>query len=476
MTVGGAERRARTWDNWRCAALVGGIVFTAALFGIMTRQVGLLAATWPANALLLGLFLRNPHLATRAGWMGAIVGFIAADMVTGSGILITLWLSSCNLAGVATGFILARRLRIDDQHLRRPLSVLYLFAVCACASIAASLVGFGATPLLFNRDLLTGFGFWFASELVNYVVVLPAVLTAPRPVMSALRTLRDSLRLRRVGFARYGPILALMASVAAGEIIGGPGAIAFPMPALLWCALSYSLFSTALLTLLLSMWTMIAISTGVLAVPLSDDLMHSIISVRLGITLLALGPMTVASVNAARNELLRSLHRAVSYDSLTGTLARNAFFVRAEALLGALMRERLPVAALMIDVDSFKQVNDGHGHLAGDKVLVAVASAVGGSLRENDLFGRMGGEEFAIILPRVPRADATAIAERLRVAVENTMVTLENDEVLKVSVSVGLAYQDQVPDVSLERLLSTADRALYRAKLAGRNQVMSGDR
>lgn len=467
-----ADKAPRNAQAWRSFAIVAGVVFAASIFGIMTRHAGLLAAAWPANALLLGLLLRSPHLASRTGWLAAILGFIAADLITGSTIQLAVWLSACNLVGVATGFVLYRRIRIDDQQLHRPLSVLLLFAVCTCASIAAAGLGFGLTPVLFNRDLMTGLGFWFASELVNYIVVLPAVLTAPRP-SEMRRSLFGGSPTRASRIARFGPILALTASILASDLIGGPGAIAFPMPALLWCALSYSVFSTALLTMLVSIWTMIAISTGALAVPLSDDLLHSIISIRLGITLMALGPMTVASVNAARNELVRNLHRAVSYDSLTAALTRNTFLKRARALLDTLARDRRSATVLMIDIDAFKQVNDSHGHLVGDKVLATIAAAARQALRENDLFGRMGGEEFAALLPHVSKADADALAERLRTAVEATAVTLETGGVLNVSISVGLAHYDPIPDVSLEQLLSMADTALYRAKLAGRNRVMN---
>lgn len=473
VTADWPDQGARPAGMLQGAAIVASVVFAAALFGIMTRHMGLLAATWPANALLLALLLRKPTLATGSGWLAAYAGFVAADLVTGSDLPMALWLSLSNLAGVAAGFALFRRLRVDDQRLRRPLSILYLLAISAGAAVAAALVGFGSTPTLLDRGLATGFGYWFASELVNYIVVLPAALTVKRPTWSALR---DALRRLHPGafpFGRWGPLIALIASVIVGDLVGGPGAIAFPMPALLWCALSYSLFSTALLTLLVSMWMMIAIPTGALAVPLSTDLLNSTISVRLGITLMALGPLTAASVNAARNDLVRSLHLAANYDSLTGTLARTAFFARAESLLALLIRERHPVAVLMIDVDSFKQVNDQHGHLAGDRVLAAVAAAIRRSLRDGDLVGRLGGEEFAVILPHLSRPDAAIVAERLRGAVEATGVTMDGSARLGVSVSIGLAAYDIPPGVAIEPLLSFADTALYRAKQEGRNRVVN---
>ncbi|HEY1170646.1 MAG TPA: ATP-binding protein [Verrucomicrobiae bacterium] len=276
-----------------------GVVLGAALFGILTRPIGFLAAFWPANAVLLGLFIRKPHLAAVPGWVGAITGFLLADLLTGSQLLVTVLLSSANLATVLVGCLLYHRLSEEDRRLERPVSVLYLLLISAVASLASALVGCSVSPILFGNSWLDGLDHWFSTELANTVVILPVMLTAKRSwIIDHLRRF-SHYRLKDVA-----PILVLLISITAAHVVGGPGAVAFPEPALLWCAVSYGVFANAVLLLLVSVWAMMAVSSGALHVPLSTDYLDSINSARLGIMFLALGPLTVASINAARNRLL----------------------------------------------------------------------------------------------------------------------------------------------------------------------------
>jgi diguanylate cyclase (GGDEF)-like protein len=265
-------------------------------------------------------------------------------------------------------------------------------------------------------------------------------------------------------------------SIVLAFVIGGPGVIAIPIPALLWCALNYELALTVILTLLFSIWQIQAASTVILLQTVSSDPLKQMMSIRLGIALLALGPLTVASINAARNELLRNLDYAVNHDFLTKVLARGAFMKLASSLLFPDLPQKLSAVVLMLDIDHFKRVNDRYGHSVGDKALVAFASAVSSILREGDLFGRLGGEEFAIILPKVTQAEATEVAERIRCKIETTPVPLDDGEVLNITASIGVVHQGALPQSSLESILSASDQALYRAKRSGRNRVVyAGD-
>jgi diguanylate cyclase (GGDEF)-like protein len=120
------------------------------------------------------------------------------------------------------------------------------------------------------------------------------------------------------------------------------------------------------------------------------------------------------------------------------------------------------VQLLLVDIDFFKVINDVHGHAAGDLVLKSTAHTIKSNIRKDDIFIRYGGEEFLIIMPRTERAEAKQIAERVRVAVENT-----ENEVQKITISGGLSsYQDNYKD-AIER----ADLALYRSKQEGRNKI-----
>lgn len=442
------------------------VVFLACISGIMTRPMGFLAAFWPANAVLLGVMVRWPSMACLGGWFGAVAGYLGADLLSGHSLALTVWLTAANLSGAVAGTLMFRRLSYEDMQLKDPLSVLYIFFILCCSSAVTALVGAGAAPVFFGRDIVSGLAFWFTAELVNAIIVLPVILTAHAGWADCLsRRGGDEERVRLLA-----PLVALVLSLGIGLWVGGAGAIAFPSPALLWCALSLPVFPTVMLTMLVSIWHLIAITLGIFAYNQGID--GATMSDRLGIMLLALGPLTVASTNAARTALLRQLERQVSHDALTGALSRATFLARAEIKLG---HKGHPVAVLMMDLDNFKQINDRHGHAVGDRVLVAFASAIRCQLRDKDIFGRIGGEEFAAVLPDVPPHLAQNISERLRHAVEAVVLTLEGQETLNFTVSIGVACFENEADgvIHLDRMLATADKALYRAKQNGRNQVAS---
>ena len=166
-----------------------------------------------------------------------------------------------------------------------------------------------------------------------------------------------------------------------------------------------------------------------------------------------------------RTRLEAELRRLVDTDHLTGTLTRRRLLEVGERIWA-----RGPACLLMLDLDHFKRVNDGHGHAAGDAALLAFAGVCRAALRPGDAFGRMGGEEFAVLLPEADAAAGRALAEALRRAVAGAPVALETGS-LPISVSIGLAASR--PGEPLAEALKRADAALYEAKKGGRNRVCS---
>jgi len=172
------------------------------------------------------------------------------------------------------------------------------------------------------------------------------------------------------------------------------------------------------------------------------------------------------------NELAQTeLRRLARTDALTGTLNRFALDEMAQELF----QRTTPHsgAVLMIDVDHFKAINDRFGHAGGDRMLAALARGIGRCLREGDVLGRVGGEEFLVLLPDTGIDDALTLAERLRTAVSTIQVMLD-DEPQRVTVSIGAAVR-QAEDKSPGTLVRRADRALYAAKSGGRNRVATLD-
>lgn len=134
------------------------------------------------------------------------------------------------------------------------------------------------------------------------------------------------------------------------------------------------------------------------------------------------------------------------------------------------MRYNKEMALLMLDIDHFKQVNDTYGHKAGDRVLQKLSEICKTTLRNVDMIGRMGGEEFAVLLPETNDLQAMEAAERLRAALAAAQVPLENGQQLHFTDSFGVASLKQ-KDLDIDALLNLADHALYAAKNKGRNTV-----
>ena len=168
----------------------------------------------------------------------------------------------------------------------------------------------------------------------------------------------------------------------------------------------------------------------------------------------------------------QKMAQLATIDSLTGLVNRRAFFELTASARMLASRQRHPVALMMLDLDHFKAINDRYGHAVGDQALCVFAKAALGALREPDILGRLGGEEFAVVLPGTDLAGALQAAERVRVAVKAAHVP-DCDADHAFTVSIGVVLID--PDEHINAALARADRALYAAKSAGRDRVALGE-
>lgn len=167
----------------------------------------------------------------------------------------------------------------------------------------------------------------------------------------------------------------------------------------------------------------------------------------------------------------QALEISAATDSLTGCSNRREFEARAMAEVARVQRSAAALSFVVIDLDHFKQINDRHGHRAGDEALKAFASLIKRILRPSDLAGRLGGEEFALILPDTSLADAALVAERLRLLTESEVVSVAGSPI-RFTASFGVA-QYGVDGGSFESVIEAADSRMYCAKQAGRNQVVA---
>ena len=455
-----------TTPPWLGQATLLGCLLAACLLGIVSRPIGYLAVFWPANAILLGLLLRQPLLAQRSStWLLAWCTYVLADWLTGSSAFVALTLNTGNLVGVWVGWQFLRRLSPQVLRFQRQRAVLQLLSGCLLASTACTLTSAWPSAYAFGTSLPQSLALWFSSEFFNYLLIVPVFLSAPSRQQWWLQ-----LPLQRLGAAQLAPLIALLASEAASLWIGGPGAIGFIMPAMVWCAMAYGVFPTTVLSLLLCLWKTATVAMG--ALHFLPEQVWDVTSYRMGLALLSLAPLAVACAYSLRTIALKKLHHTVNHDYLTGTLARRAFMERGQKVLQRLRQEQQPLAVLMADIDHFKHVNDRHGHAQGDAVLQAFAQLAQGVLRPDDLLARLGGEEFAVVLPRTNHAQARAVGERICESLRSHRFALPDGQHLQVTVSVGVHAVPVVSDCdSMDVLLGHADAALYAAKQHGRNQV-----
>lgn len=173
-----------------------------------------------------------------------------------------------------------------------------------------------------------------------------------------------------------------------------------------------------------------------------------------------------------RKKMEEELRRLATTDALTGVNNRRRFNEISERELMRCKRYQHPLCVLMLDADHFKNVNDTYGHEAGDRVLKALANVCIAKLRDVDVLGRFGGEEFTVTLPETSLETALEAAERLRESLAATRVELEDGQEISFTVSIG-ASNLQDTDTSLSDLLNRADAALYKAKEEGRNRVIA---
>jgi diguanylate cyclase (GGDEF)-like protein len=156
-------------------------------------------------------------------------------------------------------------------------------------------------------------------------------------------------------------------------------------------------------------------------------------------------------------------------DELSGMGNRRAFFERGQDLLRLANSDQTPVSVIVMDIDHFKRINDAYGHAMGDEAIRAIANVILNMIRATDIQGRIGGEEFAVMLPQTELKGATELAERMRLAIEQAQIECSGVQV-SVTASIGVSTSRDYKD-DINSIVQRADSALYCAKRAGRNQV-----
>jgi diguanylate cyclase (GGDEF)-like protein len=443
-------------------ALFAAVVFVAALVGIQSRPPGLLASVWLANAVALAVFARWPRMFTVTAVAAALVALIAADLVSGTDTYAAVTFNVANIVGVIGGSFVIRHRRDVPLTLSGSADFSRMcIGIVVAAILSASVAALSARHPDPGAPAVEALS-WFSSEVTSYLLLVPVFLSIRATTPRRRPTSKSTLAWE------WAPVALTVALMLVGLGVQGPLLLALPLPALLWCATRIPMLGTALLTALWAGWTLVLLGQGALETGgiLGADGQDGA-TATLSVALIALGPLLVATVCLDRMAVQNKLRAALEYDSLTGVLSRAAFLRRSQQRL---LADSGPVALLMLDLDHFKSINDTLGHAVGDIALVRSAACILGALPTDAIAGRIGGEEFAVLLPRAGRDHAAAIADLIRRDHERLHVLSART----ATVSIGLAWTNDSPP-SVSPLLISADHALYDAKRSGRNTVVSVD-
>ena len=171
------------------------------------------------------------------------------------------------------------------------------------------------------------------------------------------------------------------------------------------------------------------------------------------------------------SELEKKARHLATHDVLTGVMTRRGFLTKAESLYNIGARNNTSLVSAYLDLDNFKAINDKHGHPGGDEVLKSFASNLENNSRKSDIVGRIGGEEFAMLLPETDLAGANKVLNDVLLASRNKLVSYQSNNI-KYTVSIGIAQCQQEHYYGLEDLIKRADNALYNAKNDGKNRIV----
>ena len=450
----------------------------------ISRQAGNIATLWPPNGFLVAALLLSPQrrwvLVLAAGAIGSFV----ANLLNGQPVVAA---TSITVANQVEAF-LAATIMVHRTGSRVLFRVSSDVAVLIVASITAALVAgaLSATSakLLAHAPFTTIFIKWVLGDVLGLLVVMPIAVIAHDVIK-----LGPDLMMKQRSQGEAALIFACVLGVSVAVFAPNMPPVQFlVMPAVLLASFRLGPLGAALSTVIVavvgSLGTVIAAKAGALT---ADEVTLRVFNFQLNLAVLFLTALPIGAAMAQRSQLERDLtdekERAdrfaadmaslANIDDLTGLATRRFFLDQLDTLAATARRISQPLTLAMIDIDHFKPINDNFGHAVGDAVLMAIGAACRTAVRADDVIGRLGGEEFAMLMPLTDQETAYRIVDRLREAVAAIAIPTVDGRSVSVTISIGMAM---FADQAIDRLLLDADRALYLAKERGRNRIVLSER
>jgi diguanylate cyclase (GGDEF)-like protein len=454
--------------------LLAAAYFAAAKLVLATAiPPGYATAVWPPSGIALAAVL----LLGNRVWPGVWLGAVLASVTVKSSLAAALLIGTGNTLEALAGAALVHRYLANSQRFERGEDVIEFVAISAlCATIASSMA---AVPLalvhsLSWSELLVNWWTWWQGDAMGMMIVTPLILawSVRDEAAWTFRKLGEGLCLAVLA---PGITYLVFSDGVADRVPSLPLTFAI-LPAIVWAALRFGQREVATVNALvcaIAAWFTLGGSGPFSRVPTNASLLFLLAFMGTVVTTGFLLNVVISERTRAIEALrraLQTLKEEAIRDPLTGLYNRRFLKDYLGRELIRAKREHAPVALIMLDLDHFKRVNDTAGHPVGDRVLVQTATLLKGHIRGSDIVCRYGGEEFVLVLPNTTLGKARARGEEICSAIRD-----ERDRLNGVTASLGVAlYPDH--GGSAEALMRAADRALYEAKRAGRDQVRICDR
>lgn len=436
-------------------------------FGASLRLIDELSLFWPLNAVLAAVFVRNPFLNRPVYYFLCYSAMVIYDAFT------THWgwqsaiINLSNMVFIIIVALLLLRYSRDENENNWAINAFKIFYFCLIGAVLSSLLGsLGSLgPSSDYRQFIPLFADWFSEQFSTGVLMMPFLLMAKWPQWGKMPAFH---------FSKLYPLLGVIISVIASVVIGGAGSLAFPLPALIWCAIRYPLPITALITLLTGGMEIVLVANSIVVIHHSQPLVvNEMFSARLGIATMAICPLIVSVSVDAINRLIKQTSLRADYDYLTGVHSRSGLYEALKITAPLMHKPGQKLCVMLLDIDYFKRINDNYGHECGDVVLRAFAAQLRKAVGEEGLVARLGGEEFVVSCSTNSEDEGYKIAEKIRQSIELTAFRYQQ-QTLFITVSIGLAATTPGKETLLDAfnaLLAEADKYLYLSKRNGRNQI-----
>jgi diguanylate cyclase (GGDEF)-like protein len=470
-------------DSWTRASLLRLLwVFVLAtlcswLGIVLSRQSEGVATIWLSNGLIFGLLITQPKRLWLAYFLAGLTADTLADLLYGDPFRVAIGVSLANSIEVVTSCLLLT-LWFDsplDLSKRRSLVGFLLISVLGATALTSALGAWWTLLMFAGPPWWQMFRTWYLGDMLGMAVLAPLVIMVQRPAFFSMferRRLRNTLL-----------VLSVPVVVTALVFTHSKDPLIFLMfPTFLLVAFRLGLPGTVVNILLV---TLMAIGftvkgQGPLMLILGEhQLLHRIVIAQLFAAVAIFTMFPVAALLEEKEELKNSLavsearfRNLAHVDELTGLPNRRAFNLRLENAWTDASTSGKRLALLILDADLFKQYNDDVGHLGGDACLRSIARVVAGVVDgTKGVAARIGGEEFAVILPDTTQLRAQEVAEEIRLSIEGLALTHSSSPYGVQTVSIGVAVRVPLDGEVPIELMRLADQALYSAKLSERNQV-----